>query len=193
MRRLGRIPVLLFLLGGCGAAPVVPVSPAESDSRVAEAPGDMMSMEGISLYLSDIRGDAGAARKPRVALHAERFEALDDGALRLEEVAGRFFGTAGEEVLSFRAKGGRFDEAGRETFLEGDVEARAGTLRIQLKDLRWHQPDPKQPGLAETEGPALLEKEGLRLEARGLKLRPGDGTFELGQVRGTMSLEEMTP
>jgi len=188
------IAALLLALAGCGQAPVAPADPPEENpAPVAEGPRDLMSMEGISLYLTDTEGPAGVARKPRVAVHAEGFEALADGALRLDGVDFHVYGPEGEETLAVQAEGGRFDEIAREAHLEGAVQARAGDLSMQLEDLRWRQPETGEPGVAEAEGPALLEKEGLRLEAVGLRLRPDNGTFELKNVRGNVSLEETTP
>ena len=187
------IATLLMLLLGCGGAPIVPTDAPAGDAGMAEEPEDTMSMEGIDLYLTDTHGQSGVAGKPWVAVHAERFEMIGDGALGLEDVSFRIFGPEGEESLSFTAQRGQFDKDNREAYLEGEVEARSAGLKIDLEDLHWRQPAPGEPSLAETDGPAVLDMTGLHLEAEGLKLRPEEGTFELRHVRGTVSLKGMTP
>ncbi len=176
--------VICIAAAGCGDGPAPPPAYAPVPR---DAPEDVLTMSGIDLYLHDMRPTAGVARKPTFWLHTEKFSVLDENIWAFEDARAIIYGEGEEDRqdIILEAREGRFEE-GKSAYLKGGVKALMGSLRIELADIEWQNPDAETPGEARSDNPVKVLDSHVQLEAAGVRIYPQRKEFMLTGVAGTI-------
>ncbi len=176
----------LVLLGGCGDGCAPRPLPPEEEAVLPEEPGEVMTLQGVDLFLHDPRPTSGAAHKPTFWVHADSFEiaSIEENVYTIGGARAVIYGAeSGEEEIILEAPRGRFVED-RQALLEDGVTAYVGATIFHLSEIEWQNPSGETPGEARSSQPLTVDGPQLQLEAGSLMLRPGTKEFELTDVAG---------
>jgi hypothetical protein len=200
MRRAALL--VIGVLCGCGggeqAAP--PAEQAKTPATApapggeAAAPANMSgTMTNTEVFLFDAGAEPGEARKPRVALKAEVFRRMDDGAWSFENAQAVMRGSGDEgSEITFQARQGRYEE-NKSAYLRNGVTAQAGTMALELQDIEVDSVAEGGMGVAHTDNPLVVNDPRIQVQAKSLRLYPDERKFELKGVTGKVNFEEVTP
>ena len=170
---------MAFIHISCSDKPEKLVVRADSEKPEED---EASSLTGLAQQLQDVRFSQSNGDKRLWKLEAKAVEQVADGPINLESIEITYYSDDGR-ITVVTADTGRYDDAGKNARLEGNVKVRTSDGgRVETAAIQWDQ----ETQILTGDGLVTISKGSSTLTGTGFELHTSEESFKIYQVGGIL-------